>query len=100
MFMFFFIILLILFLILFYYFYNFYNYFQEKFVVCENKPDGPYKTYCSLIKFNNNVLSAYCKNVTGNSKNNFIYSTLYMDNCSNNDDCYNVNIDNDTKLTC
>ena len=34
----FFIILLIIFLILFYYLYNSY----EKFVICENKPDGPY----------------------------------------------------------
>ena len=92
----FFIILLLIFFILFYYFYNLY----EKFIVCENKPTGPYPSYCSLIKFNDNILSAYCKNITGSNKNNSVYSTLDMNNCSNQDDCYSVNVNSNGELTC
>jgi hypothetical protein len=97
------IVLLIIFLILFYFSYNPYNPYnliKEKFVVCENKPDGPYTTYCSLIKFNDNTLSAYCKNITGSTKNNFVYSKLPMDNCSNQDDCNSVKINDVGELTC
>lgn len=90
----FFIILILIILILFYYFYNSY----EKFVLCENKPTGPYPPYCSLIKFNDNILSAYCKNVTRN--NNSVYSKLDMNNCSNQDDCYSVKVNSNGELTC
>lgn len=88
--------LLIILFILFY----FLNNVHENFVVCDNKPDGPYITYCSLIKFVDNNLSAYCKNITGDNKNNFVYSKLDMNNCANQDDCYSVNINNNGELTC
>lgn len=93
-----FIFLLIIFLIIFYFCSNFFDYFLEKFVVCENKPSGPYSTHCVLSKFYNNELSAFCKNI--NLNNEFYLTKLNMDNCQNDDDCISVGVNDHGELTC
>lgn len=71
---------------------------NEKFVVCESKPIGPYSTHCVLSKFYNNELSAFCKNVNLNDE--FYLTKLNMDDCPNYDDCYSVGLNNNGELTC
>lgn len=73
-------------------------YLNEKFVVCKNKPTGPYSTHCVLSKFYDNELSAFCKNV--NLNNEYYLTKLLMDNCPNDDDCYSVGVNNNGELTC
>ena len=71
---------------------------NEKFTICEDIPSGPYLTNCVISKFNNNELSAYCKNV--NFDNEYYQTKLKMDQCPNNDSCYSVKLDDNNKLTC
>ncbi len=89
-----FVTFLIIFLILLYIFTN----SNEKFIVCENTPTGPYSYHCILSKFYNNELSAFCKNV--NSNDEFYSTKLNMNDCPNNDDCFSIGVNNDGKLTC
>ena len=93
-----FIIFIIIFLIIFYLYSKFYYYFLENFIVCESKPSGPYSTHCVLSKFNNNELSAFCKNVNLNDE--FYFTKLNMDDCPNDDDCYSVGFNSNGELTC
>lgn len=93
-----FLIFIIFFFILFYIYCNYYDIDSEKFVVCETKPDGPYKTHCSLIKYNNNILSAFCRN--RNLNDEYTNTKLYMDECPNIDDCHSISVNNDGELIC
>lgn len=72
--------------------------YNEYFVNCEDTPIGPYLNYCTMHRFNNNLLSAYCPNK--NKDNNFIQTSLDLSNCKQSVDCYNIDVDNDGNLVC
>ena len=60
---------------------------DENFISCKNMPLGPYITSCSNINYNNNILSAYCKN--NDHEQNF--TSLYLDSCNDANDCNDEN---------
>lgn len=93
-----FVIILMFILVYFYLNLNFHYNNQEKFIVCENIPSGPYLTYCSLVNFYNNKLTAYCNNK--NNENKLVYSNLDLNTCVNNNKCSSININMDGKLVC
>ncbi len=67
--------------------------YKEYFITCENIPAGPYQTYCTNIKYNNNTLSAFCPS---RNLNNMIYKSLDLNECLNINNCSSINIDNNT----
>ena len=82
---------------------------EEKFAKCKNTPSGPYNTKCSLINFNDNVLTAYCADNTNDQK--LVWTSLDMDQCGGNsgnnsnnsndsEDCSDVSVGNDGGLFC
>ena len=66
---------------------------KENFVLCNSKPSGPYKTKCTNIEFNNNILSALC--LSDISDNIYVNTHLDLNDCvKNNNDCESININN------
>jgi hypothetical protein len=92
------ILTLILFCILLYFSDTETNTKRENYEVCKNTPRGPYSTKCTLINFNNNVLSAYCAN--NNNDQKLVFSRLEMDSCDDSNNCSDVSVDNDGSLVC
>lgn len=74
-------------------------YWKENFISCDRIPSGPYKTKCTNIKFNNNILYALCP--TQEPENVFISSKLDLTDCiKDQNDCNSINIDSGGNLTC
>lgn len=72
---------------------------KEKFLSCDRIPSGPYKTKCTNIKFNNNILYALCP--TQEPENVFVPSKLDLNNCVKDyNDCNSINIDSKGNLIC
>ena len=70
----------------------------EKFYACSNTPTGPFNTKCTLVNFNNNVLTAYCANDSNDGK--MVFSRLDMNECDESNGCSNVRVGNDGRLIC
>ena len=71
----------------------------EKFVSCDKIPSGPYKTKCTNIEFNDNILYALCPKQI--PENTFEITTLDLTNCvKNTNDCDSININTQGKLVC
>jgi uncharacterized protein (UPF0333 family) len=72
---------------------------NENFLTCDRIPSGPYKTKCTDIKFNSNILYALCP--TQEPENIFIPTKLNLDLCvKDNNDCESININSKGELIC
>lgn len=73
--------------------------FEEKFLICDRIPSGPYKTKCTNIKYNDGIIYALCP--TKDPENIFISSKLDLKNCiKDQNDCNSININSDGNLIC
>lgn len=89
-----FIIILIILLVLFYLEKN-----KENFKLCNKIPSGPYKTKCTNIKYNNNILYALCPKKE--PENSFEYTKLDLANCIiDSNDCDSINVNSQGRLVC
>lgn len=71
----------------------------ENFLICDRIPSGPYKTKCTNIKLNDNILYALC--LVQNSDNSIISTQLDLTNCIRDmNDCDSINIDSTGNLVC
>lgn len=72
---------------------------KEKFISCGKIPSGPYKTKCTDIKFNDNILQAFCPKQE--PENTFEISRLDLTDCVRDlNDCDSININSQGKLVC
>jgi len=72
---------------------------NEKFVSCNKIPSGPYKTKCTNIEFNNNILYALCPKQE--PENTFETTKLDLADCiRDTNDCDSININSQGKLIC
>lgn len=90
-----FIIILIILLVIIYLINN----INEKFISCNKIPSGPYKTKCTNIKFNNNILYALCPKLDHDNISEII--TLDLADCvKDSNDCNSININSQGELVC
>lgn len=72
---------------------------KETYISCDKIPSGPYKTKCSNIEYNNNILYALCPKQE--PENTYEYSNLDISNCVKDmNDCNSININTQGKLIC
>lgn len=72
---------------------------NENFLTCDRIPSGPYKTKCTNIKFNSNILYALCP--TQEPENTFVPAKLNLDACiKDTNDCDSINVDSKGDLIC
>lgn len=72
---------------------------NEKFVSCNKIPSGPYKTKCTNIEFNNDILYALCPKQE--PENTFETTSLDLKACvRDSNDCDSININLQGKLVC
>jgi len=73
--------------------------YKEKFVLCNNKPTGPFETKCNNIEFKDNTLNALC--IADISDNTFVSTQLDLKKCiKDNNDCDSINVNNMGNLIC
>lgn len=72
---------------------------KENFISCIDVPSGPYKTKCTNIEFNDNILYALCPKQE--PANTFQITNLNLTNCvKNSNDCNSINVNSQGKLVC
>lgn len=73
--------------------------YNENFISCSRVPSGPYKTKCTNIELNNNILTALC--IKDRSENTFEFTKLNLTDCIKDpNDCDSINADSQGKLIC